>query len=394
MNPGGKAKQRRGRAGLLLGVLLVSAFLLCLPRLWRFGVATALLIDTVRAGESRLLSFLGPAPIRIPVESPGPAGPAAADLYLPGAGYPRQAILLVHGVNETGKDDARIITLASNLARARTAVLVPDFPDLKRLRVGPANVEAVVLAYGGLLERFKQTCGDGRAGACGLFSFSYGAGPALIAAADPRIRDRIGFVIAFGGYADLTEVIRFVTTGRASSDRVKVSAYPWAKWIFLASNATYVSDEADRERLVEIARRKLSDEGADVQSLVGTLGPEGRGVWALVTNRDPGRTEALIAASSPAIRETIAQLSPISRLPQIRARLLLAHGLRDRSIPFTESERLAARAGDRARLTITRVFEHVDPAQPSRSGPSALWTRLCEGLRMIGFAEAILAQGS
>jgi fermentation-respiration switch protein FrsA (DUF1100 family) len=164
--------------------------------------------------------------------------------------------------------------------------------------------------------------------------------------------------------------------------------------VFLASNATYVSDEADRNRLGEIARRKLADGGADVQPLVVALGPEGRAVWALVTNRDPRRTEALIAASGPAIRETIAQLSPLSRLPEIRARLLLAHGLRDRSIPFTESEHLAARAGDRARLTITRVFEHVDPAQPSRPGPSALWAGLSEGLRMIGFAEAILAQGS
>jgi hypothetical protein len=327
------------------------------------------------------------------VRTPGRDGPTPADLYLPGAGYPRQAILLVHGVNEAGKDDARIVALASNLARARAAVLVPDFQDLKRLRVSPADAEAVVLAYSGLLDRFAQLCGPGRADGCGLFSFSYGVGPTLIAAADPRVRDRIGFVVAFGGYADLTEVIRFVTTGRASSARVQVSPYPWAKWVFLASNATYVSDEADRRRLQEIAHRRLGDGGADVQPLTEQLGPEGRAVWALVTNRDPDRTEALVAALNPALRETIAQLSPLPRLADVRARLLLAHGIRDRSIPFTESERLAARAGSRARLTITRIFEHVDPAGPARPGLSGLRASSSEALRMIGFAEAILAQG-
>jgi fermentation-respiration switch protein FrsA (DUF1100 family) len=371
VNAGAEGARRRRRLVRLLAVLFVLILLLCLPRLWRYGLAAALLIDTLQAGEISLLSHLGPAPVRFPVRIPKREGPTPADLYLPGAGYPRQAILLVHGVNEAGKDDARIVALASNLARARAAVLVPDFQDLKRLRVSPADAEAVVLAYSGLLDRFAQLCGPGRADGCGLFSFSYGVGPTLIAAADPRGRDRIGFVVAFGGYAP----------------------YPWAKWVFLASNATYVSDEADRRRLQEIAHRRLGDGGADVQPLTEQLGPEGRAVWALVTNRDPGRTEALVAALNPALRETIAQLSPLPRLADVRARLLLAHGLRDRSIPFTESERLAARAGSRARLTITRIFEHVDPAGPARPGLSGLRASTSEALRMIGFAEAILAQG-
>jgi pimeloyl-ACP methyl ester carboxylesterase len=351
-------------------------------------------IDAVRPGRPSLLAHLGPRPIRIGTRTPGVGGPSPADLYLPAGGLPRRVILLIHGLNETGKDDARLVALARDLARARSAVFVPDFPNLRRLRVRPSDANGVVLAYADLAGRFAQLCRPGRADACGIISFSYGVGPALIAAADPRIRDRVGFAVAFGGYADLREVIRFVTTERASDPRVRAKPYDWARWEFLARNAELVADPGDQARLKEIAERKLDDPRADVRPIAGALGPEGGAVWDLLNNRDPARVDALLARESPAIRESIAALSPLARLRDVRARLILVHGVGDRSIPFTESERLARAAPDPARvsLTLTRVFGHVDPALPPLKGLAALRFYGPEAWRMIRVTWAILSQ--
>jgi hypothetical protein len=52
---------------------------------------------------------------------------------------------------------------------------------------------------------------------------------------------------------------------------------------------------------------------------------------------------------------------------------LIAHGLGDDSIPFTESLRLAEVAGSRAHLALFRTFHHT--------GPRALWPSIIERTR-------------
>src|SRR5207245_7697373 len=46
-----------------------------------------------------------------------------------------------------------------------------------------------------------------------VLGVSVGAGPALLAAADPRVRDRVRAVVSLGGYASAREVLRFWLTG-------------------------------------------------------------------------------------------------------------------------------------------------------------------------------------
>src|SRR5207247_930503 len=46
-----------------------------------------------------------------------------------------------------------------------------------------------------------------------VLGVSVGAGPALLAAADPRVRERVRAVVSLGGYASAREVLRFWLTG-------------------------------------------------------------------------------------------------------------------------------------------------------------------------------------
>src|ERR1051326_1715008 len=115
------------------------------------------------------------------------------------------AMMIIHGGNPTGKNSLDLVRISEALAQTGYAVYVPDFVDMKRLHLRAeeaANIKTVFLASGRDAEM-----------AC----FSYGCGPTLFAAADPDIRERVRFAVAFGGYFDIREALEHVITGPPQS---------------------------------------------------------------------------------------------------------------------------------------------------------------------------------
>jgi len=109
-------------------------------------------------------------------------------------------------------------------------------------------------------------------------------------------------------------------------------------------------------------------------------------VLSLVLNRQASAVTALVADLSPRTRQALASLSPLAAVPRLRGRLLIAHGVADDSIPFTESLRLAEAAGDRAELTLLDTFHHTG-AQP-------FWwswrARVADGWNLARLADALV----
>ena len=120
----------------------------------------------------------------------------------------------------------------------------------------------------------------------GIGAFSYAAGPAVLAAAEPRIRGRVDFVLAIGGYYDLEQVLTFITTGyfREGDEWRQLRPIRYGKWVFVRSNLERIQDPADRQTLEEIVERRMKYSSAPVAELAARLGEEGRAVYALVTN--------------------------------------------------------------------------------------------------------------
>jgi pimeloyl-ACP methyl ester carboxylesterase len=203
-----------------------------------------------------------------------------------------------------------------------------------------------------------------RATPIGVAGFSFGAGPALVAAADVPDVTLVG---AFGGYADLRHVIAYVTTGvHTLGDRRFVRApEPYNRWKLLALLVGFVEDARDREQLQAMAERTLAAPSADVADLEGALGVEGRAVLELIRNRREDAVAGLLARLPASARGALDRLSPLAVVPRLRGRLLIAHGTGDDSIPFTESLRLAAAAPDRARVVVLRSFHHAAGAPPA-----------------------------
>ncbi len=334
----------------------------------------------------------GPAREDLTVPSPGRG--LAATLFRPG-GAPRGAgVVLVHGVNETGKDDPRIVWVADLLARAGFMVLTPDFTGFKSLTLRAGDIDEIVASARFLDARLP----GGRPDKVGLVAFSYGAGPAVVAAAEPALRDRLRFVVSFGGYYDLANVITFVTTGRYEyrGERGQLAPNPYNRWIFLKYNLDLIGDPVDRALLAEVARHRADRPLAEAAPLAASLTPEGRAIYDLMGNQDPARVPALLRRVHPDVAAQIARLSPARAVQQVRAHLFIAHSNPDEFIPFTESLRLAEAAPDPARVHLVLLggFRHVRPEFPPLTWSSFWGFYLAEGRRMFWFVFRLLRVGA
>jgi hypothetical protein len=164
-----------------------------------------------------------------------------------------------------------------------------------------------------------------------MIAVSVGSGPALLAAADPRVRDRVSVVLSLGGYASALEVLRFFVTGDYAWDGIRghVSHPPDVVRAFVEANADLL-DPAARDAL-----------------------------------GDPARAAAALAHPPPAVAELLDRLSPERVVNQIRARLVLVHGVDDPAVPYTESLRLAAARPERTKLVLVHLVGHVEGARAS-----------------------------
>lgn len=341
---------------IIAAILAMLAAGCSLPRHFEAAVALADLMGAQNAAEKN-----GSAVSRIAIDYEVAGRRHQADLYLPHKVPPEAGIVLVPGVVPEGKDDPQLVALAAILTRARFAVIVPQMPGFSRLAVSADNAQDVADAFAYLAD-YPDLVPRGRVG---IVAFSYAVGPAVLAALMPSIRDRVRFIFSVGGYYHFPRVIRYLTTGwfehEAQWHWIKPNDY--GKLVLVNAAKPYLSDERDRETIDAIAKRRLDDRTADIADLVGKLGPDGKAVIALATNADPARFPELYALLPYGMRVEIARLSLHNKdLTQMRARLLLMHGMNDSLIPWSESADLASAASDgKSRLfLIKRMLGHVN----------------------------------
>ena len=365
------------------GLALAALFTLAWPFAWDAILSGLLLAHVANPLTPGLLTRITDAPERQSLTFRGGGRDMAATLYRPhGSGSGARTgtgVILVHGVNETGKDDPRIVWLADLLARSGFTVLTPDFLGFKSLTLRSSDVEELVAS----IEYLAGRRGDGAPGRVGLIGFSYGAGPTIIAACDPRVRDRVQFVVSFGGYSDLLHVITFITTGYYEFGEMRGRTVPneYSRWIFLRYNLELIPNARDRGILKEIAEAKAKNPAVDATPLAAALGPEGRAAYELLVNRDPARVPTLVRALSPDIQEQLRFLSPSRVVRDFRGRLFVVHSDPDDFIPTTESLRLAAALASRGNvhLALLKVFDHVRPNFPAFTPGSFFRVYLPEG---------------
>ncbi|MBI3029444.1 MAG: hypothetical protein HYY64_08045 [Candidatus Rokubacteria bacterium] len=360
---------RRGLALALAAFVLLAA-----PRLSRLASAHLLALDLLVPGWVPT--------VQSAVREPSAFDGSTADRYRPD-GRPRGGLVLVPGLSRQGKNHPAFQRLAQSLARAGFLVLAPDFPGLRAFHVADGDVQMIIRA----VQVLRAEGGS----PTGILGFSFGAGPALLAAADPRIREQIAIAGSFGGYWDLANVIAFITTGWFDEDGHwrQVGQQSYNRWKLLAALVPYVENPSEGARLQRLADRKLANPDEDVRAELGKLGVEGWRLLALVENQRRDRVADLLASLTPAMRERLRRLSPSAAIGQVSARLLIAHGRDDDSIPYTESARLARAAPNLGRLVIFDGFTH---AFPSEGGWRSRLRQARDLERLVLLLDALLAR--
>jgi pimeloyl-ACP methyl ester carboxylesterase len=293
-----------------------------------------------------------------------------ADVYHPDD--PRRgALILVHGFTEEGRRDPRLMEFATTLSRVGFTVLVPELAGLRDFSISTREVESIA-------DAIRYATDELPAGESGtaVAAISFAVGPALIASMQEDTADRVRFVISVGGYYDLTDMLRYVTTGedRGGAGLEAPPPQQEGRWAVLLSQLHWLDDEHDRTLLKTIARRQLEDRPAPAEPEAHRLGSQGQAVYELVTNEDPERVEALINELPPPLVEEFEALDLSARnLGKLQAQLVLIHGPDDRVIPVSHSRRLQdALPESQARLFEAEGLEHVEVSPGWRDGWS-LW---------------------
>jgi pimeloyl-ACP methyl ester carboxylesterase len=336
----------------------------CAPPPLGDSEAAIALEDIAAADKPSRLKAQTPSPSRRTYDYVIDGRRYTGDVYQSPEGV-RAGIVLVPGVFPAGKDDARLVALATTLARLQFGVLVPDMKGLRHYQVRAHDVREIADAFRYLLSR-PELVPEGRAGIAG---FSYGGGPTLLAALEPDVREQVRFIASLGGYYDLRNIVTYFTTGyyrqTAGTDWQYRTPDPYPKWAFTVSNADLLERVADRETLRRLARWTDDDNGIDIATQ--KLAADARALYALLGNDDPDRVPALIEQLSPRIRYELEGINPAAHdLSALRAQVILMHGRGDTFIPYTESVALArALPAGQVRLFIIEGYAHTS-VRPQR----------------------------
>jgi dienelactone hydrolase len=137
-------------------------------------------------------------------------GDVAAQWYRP-SGRVRRAALLVPGMHSMGIMEPRLTALATDLAGSGVAVMALALPDLMAYQITARSADVIEDAVGWMAGQ-PAFAPDGRVGMIGI---SFAGGLSLVAAGRPSIRDRIAYVLSFGGHGDLSRVLTYLATGEA-----------------------------------------------------------------------------------------------------------------------------------------------------------------------------------
>jgi pimeloyl-ACP methyl ester carboxylesterase len=306
--------------------------------------------------------------------------PREATLYLPARRGPAPGWVVLHGLTVPGRQHVAMTRFVRSLAATGAAVLVPDVPAWRELRLDVDAARTTLAEASHWLARRPEV----RPGGVGTIGFSFGATQALMAAADPAVQRDVRAVVGFGGYCDLQRMLRCLFTGEHewNGERYQLDPDPYGRWIIVGNYLTLIDGYEGMEAVARGALELAVEAGRvgafawepvydETKARVRAgLSPAEREVWdviappAVTPSADPALALALSDAFCAAALEKDPGLDPRARLPKVRGRVVLSHGRADRLIPFTETLRLQTLlpAAVRPSVTITGLFAHSSHA--------------------------------
>ena len=96
-----------------------------------------------------------------------------------------------------GIEEPRLTALANDLAGSGVMVMTIALPDLQHYQLTIKSTDVIEDAVRWMAQR-PDLAPDGRVGVIGI---SFAGGLSIVAAGRPSIRDKVAYVVSFGGHA-------------------------------------------------------------------------------------------------------------------------------------------------------------------------------------------------
>jgi dienelactone hydrolase len=379
------------RRAKLVALITLGAFALTGATVGRDYVRGASLVIQaagIRGWPNTIASWEAATVTTEPAQIPTRHLPLAARIYRPGDGI-RRAVLLVPGVHAAGIEEPRLIGFAEDFAARGFAVVTAELPDLKQYAITPRSTDMIEDGMRWLSER-RDLSADGRPGLVGI---SFGGGLSIVAAGRPSIRNRVAFVLSFGGHGDLPRTLRFLCTGTLA-DGSRHAPHDYGVVIILLGVAERMVPadqvaglragirtflEASHVDMVDKARAQTIFERA--RAMAAAMPEPSRSLMTAVNDRDVAGLGPRLLPHVEALGAEPA-LSPVDAPPP-SAPVFLLHGADDSVIPPLESTLLAdhLRPHTDVRVLLTPLITHAEVNQPADWGE--VW-------KLVSFWTAVL----
>ena len=315
----------------------------------------------------------------------------AVDVYDPGGFGGRAGIVLANGIEPAGRRYEPLVELAETLARVGIVVAVPDLVSYGEYRLEPGDVGRLQESYRYLLDEIAVDPGRS-----GFLGFSAGGSLTVIAATDSQIASEVGFVALVGPYSDLRRVVSFAITGAYPRGR-GFTRYNTEVLVWQVTRNTILSGLADEQERAILARIFSGTSPVPVPSVLEqypdlALSDDGRAIYELFANRDPGAVAGLVARLPTASRNLLTSLSPALVAPVLAARLLLMHEGGDPYFPVYESSELVASLPGQASLISTALLEHAVLRTPPATPSNIVGFYVPESFKLLAYIYNLLEE--
>lgn len=175
--------------------------------------ATALLIRVSKmtgTAGSFAAAFSYPVTKETPHTVPTREGNVPAQFYRPSKNARGRTLLLIPGIHSMGINEPRLAALANDLAAGGYLVMTLALPDLMAYSITVKSPDVIEDAVAWMAKQ-PELAADGKVGIVGI---SFAGGLSTSAAGRPSIKDKVAFVLSFGGHADMPRVMNYLATGK------------------------------------------------------------------------------------------------------------------------------------------------------------------------------------
>jgi len=277
-------------------------------------------------------------------------------LYCPQESQPVSALILVAGLSELGCRHPRLVALSRLLAEKGLLVVTPDIREFREFKISQEPISQMLFWHG----QIPTLEGSSKVKTIGFAGISFSGTLAMMAAAKPEIRDKVGFLVAIGPYFNLLRCTR----GWFAPGPITVAGnyYPtrfYARWIVMLAALDMVQSQSDRRFRDGALRSLLLQKG--LPPMPEDLTAEGARWYALATMKenesDPQLSQRI---ENHLVAHLYRQLDPENAVKALRCPAFFIHGAYDDLIPAEESMELHRRVAN-SHLLISPLLTHTHP---------------------------------